>query len=69
MGDADAGAPGYTLTATGRCVHRRSYVAALARRHGFIVRTMARRVIRQNSGADVMGDLTVLEFVGPSVTP
>lgn len=54
---------GFRLTPTGRCVHKRTYIAALARKYGFSTRSVARQAIRQNAGQDVMGDLYVLQKV------
>lgn len=58
-----AGAPGFRLTGTGRCVHAKSYILALAKKHGFRAASVNRRAIRQNAGIPVMGDLYVLQRV------
>jgi predicted TPR repeat methyltransferase len=61
------GAParcGFRLAPTGRCVHARGYVLALAAANGFTPRSVTRQAIRRNAGEDVIGDLYVLEFVG-----
>lgn len=57
---ATAPGPGFRLTGTGRCVHARGYVLTLAAAHGFAPVSVTRRAIRQNAGADVLGDLFVL---------
>jgi len=50
----------FRLTGTGRCVHARSYVLALASETGFTVASVTRTAIRRNAGADVFGDIFVL---------
>lgn len=52
----------FALTGTGRTVHARAYVRGLAKEHGFLVRRETSSVIRQNAGADVVGDIYVLEM-------
>ena len=56
--------PGYRLTGTGRCCHRRSYVIRTAQAAGFRLLLDRRQPIRKNAGEDVMGDLYVFERVG-----
>ena len=61
-GTGAGAAPGFALTGTGRCVHSRRYVRRVARAHGFSERRALRAAIRQNAGADVVGDLFVFEL-------
>jgi predicted TPR repeat methyltransferase len=56
--------PGYALSPTGRCVHARTYILGLAATNGFELCKVTRQPIRKNAGADVIGDLFVLEYVG-----
>lgn len=67
--DADGGdggkawkGEGFTLTATGRCVHQRAYVVGTAAAAGFTLVSVVRQPIRENLGAPVMGDLYIFEL-------
>jgi predicted TPR repeat methyltransferase len=53
--------PGHRLTATGRCAHKRSYIASLAEATRLTVAAVEHAVIRKNKGQDVEGDLYVLQ--------
>lgn len=64
--EAAAGAsdgPGFRLTGTGRCSHRRSYVVGTAQAAGFRLVAAVTQPIRKNRGEDVTGDLYVFERV------